>query len=72
MAAGCVTEAFSAICALCIENREGWWLSGCHSSVVVHDSSNQEPCMGSILSNCQLFTFLMRSNLSLLPTEARY
>ena len=28
-----VTEDFNTTCAVHIEDCEGWWLSGCHSSV---------------------------------------
>ena len=34
VAARCVTEAFSTTCAVHLEDCEGWWLSGCRSSVV--------------------------------------
>ena len=47
MLTGCVTEVFSATCALCIE---GWWLS---------DWQLNPRTLGSILSNCQFFTFLI-------------
>ena len=36
LAARCATEAFSTTWAVHIEDCEGWWLSGCHGSVVEH------------------------------------
>ena len=35
-AARCATVAFSTTCAVHIEDCEGWWLSGCCSSVAEH------------------------------------
>ena len=34
--ARCVTEAFSTICAVHIEDCGGWWLSSCRNSVAEH------------------------------------
>ena len=67
MAAFCVTEAFCAICALCVENREGWWLSSCRSSVVVH---NRNPGFNS--QQLSVFHTPHKIKLVLLPAEARY
>ena len=36
MAARCATEAFSTICAVHVEDCEGWWLSICCGSVAEH------------------------------------
>ena len=46
MAAGCATEAFSTTCAVHIRDCEGWWLSGCRSSVAEHWRLKPERCPG--------------------------
>ena len=55
--ARCATEAFSPTCAVHIEDCEGWWLSGCRSSVAEH-WLNKPGVLGSTPGNCWLFHFL--------------
>ena len=66
---------FSTICAVYIEGCEGWWLSGCHSSVAKH-WLHKPGVLGSIPGGCQPFHFPLlmpqkTSNLSLFQREAR-
>ena len=56
----CVTEAFSTICAVHIEECGGWWLSGCRSSVAEHWQLKTD-VLGSIPGSCQPFHFLLVS-----------
>ena len=51
----CATVVFSTTCAVHMKDCDGWWLSGCLSSVVEH-LWLQPGALGSISSDCQLFT----------------
>ena len=56
------TEAFSTTCAVHTEDCEGWWLSGCHSSVAEHQL-HKWSVLGLIPSGCQPFhCFYFTSN----------
>ena len=46
---------FSTTCAVHMEDCDGWWLSGCLSSVVEH-LWLQPKALGSVSSDCQCFT----------------
>ena len=52
---GCVTEAFSTTCAVHIEDCEGWWLSGCRSSVAEH-WRHKPGVLGSTHGGCRPFS----------------
>ena len=62
VAARCVTEAFSTICAVHIEDCEGWWLSGCCSSVAEHTS---QVCWVRLLVTAGLFTLFSPCNIQI-------
>ena len=56
---------FSTTCAVYIEDCEGWWLSGCCSSVAEH-WLHKPGVLGLIAGNCQPFHFPLFLPLSLL------
>ena len=58
MAAGCVTEAFSTICAVYKEDCEGWWSSGCRGSVAEHWQLKPEVSWVRLPATAGFFTFL--------------
>ena len=56
---------FSSTCAVHIEDYEGWWLSGCRSSVAEH-WLHKPGVLGSIPGDCRPFRFrLITSKFSL-------
>ena len=57
-AAGYVTEAFSATCAVHIEDCEDWWLSSCCGSVAEHWWLKLEVSWVLLLATACFFTFL--------------
>ena len=63
MAARCATEAFSTICAVHIEDCEGWWSSSCHGSAAESTGDSSQRCPG--FNSCQLLVFSLSSIFSL-------
>ena len=57
-AAGYGTEAFSATCAVHIEDCEGWWLSSCCGSVAEHWWLKPEVSWVRLPATAGFFTFL--------------
>ena len=53
---GVQLKHFSLTCAVLIEDCEGWWLSGCHSSVVEH-WLHKPGVLGSTPNDCRSFHF---------------
>ena len=56
--ARCATEAFSATCAVHIEDFEGWWSSSCHDSVAEHWRLKLEVSWVRLPAAADLFNFL--------------
>ena len=54
----CDWEAFSLTCAVHIDDCEGWWLSGCCSSVAEHRQLKPEVSWVQLLATAGFFTFL--------------
>ena len=54
--AGVRLRHFSTTCAVYIEDCEGWWLSGCRSSVADH-RLHKPGALGSIPGGCWPFYF---------------
>ena len=57
VAARCAIEAFNTICAVHIENCEGWWLYSCHGSVAEHWRLKPELSLVRLPAAAGLFTF---------------
>ena len=51
-------DGFSTICAVHIEDYEGWWLSSCHGSVAQHWQLKPEVSWVWLPAAAGLFTFL--------------